>query len=152
MLNLPCTLASTVRSNDSDHNPFSWLETSHTGSTSAQLLAMQWLSRCQNNEDGQHDECNRCGGAWLPTRLIDVRCALATSVLRLRSQTKTPDALIADQRYITPCHCWGKWGPEGIPILNMANEHDRSQKGIALEQVPSTFQQALIVADWFDGQ
>lgn len=128
------------------------LEESNTGSYLSQRLTIHWLSKCQNNKNGDHSDCNEQGGTWLPTRLIDVKHAIQTSVLRLVSPEKAPEAFASDRRYITLSHCWGQWGPTGIPSLKMANEDDRFQKGIDLEQVPPTFQHAIEVSGWFGGQ
>ncbi|KAL8782464.1 MAG: hypothetical protein Q9213_005358 [Squamulea squamosa] len=134
---------------DNDAGGFEGRRISNTGSGPAQRLVTQWLSKCQSNEDGQHNHCNRSDGSWLPTRLLDIRHALETAVLRLVSPARTPDAFVLDRRHITLSHCWGKWVPEGIPVLNLANVMDRYDEGIALEQIPPTFKHAIQVADWF---
>lgn len=92
-------------------------KTSNTGCDTAKGLAMQWRSRCRKNEDGRYKECNGGDKTWLPTGLLDVRQALATSVVRLVSPSDTPDAFTSNRRYITLSHCWGTWGPESIPSL-----------------------------------
>lgn len=79
-----------------------------TGSQFSQKLFAQWLARCQNNEDGQHLECNRTEAYWLPTRLIDVNFTSENPVLRLASPAETPEMFEADRRYITLSHCWGE--------------------------------------------
>lgn len=123
------------------------------GSTSqlTQKLVAQWLARCQNNEDGQHLECNRTGDHWLPTRLIDVNYTSDNPVLRLASPAKTPE-LFEDRRYITLSHCWREWGSKELPVLKKSNEQDRFHNGIELEKMPLTFQHAIEVAHWLQGQ
>ena len=125
----------------------------NTGSDSSQRLAKEWLDRCQKNEDGQHVDCNTLECTWLPTRLLDVRHALKTSVLRLVSSRQVFNAFSMKRRsYITLSHCWGKWGSAEIPVLTSANERDRHEKGISIQELPQTFRDAITVAQWFQGK
>ena len=125
----------------------------NTGSLSSQTLAKEWLDRCQTNEDGQHTDCNTSDGTWLPTRLLDVRHASETSTLRLVSSSVISNALPEEEKsYITLSHCWGEWGSKEMPVLTTANERDRHEKGISIEKIPQTFQDAITVAQWFQGK
>ncbi|KAL8828968.1 MAG: hypothetical protein Q9170_006368 [Blastenia crenularia] len=136
--------------NDSDNDPR--MLRSSTGSASSRQLATQWLSNCRNNKDRLHNDCRNLGDSdWLPTRLINVRQALTTSFMRLVSPHLSPNNFIADRRYVTLSHCWGSWGPGGVPVLNVENERDRFDEGIALKSLPRTFREAIQVADWFEG-
>ncbi|KAL8753192.1 MAG: hypothetical protein Q9184_005494 [Pyrenodesmia sp. 2 TL-2023] len=131
-----------------DHPRETYLDASSTGFMSTQIFVAKWLARCQKNEDGQHMECNRTTGSWLPTRLLDVENTSENTVLRLVSSTESPDTFKADRRYVTLSHCWGAWGSKEIPALKVSNERERFHDGIRLEDLPLTFQQAVEVARW----
>ena len=124
-----------------------------TGSISSQKMAKEWLDGCLKNEDGQHVDCNTLEGLWLPTRLLDVRHASETSLLRLVPSKEVSDAFPEEMKtYITLSHCWGDWGSKEMPVLTSANERDRYEKGISIEKVPQTFRDAITVAQWFQGK
>ena len=139
------------RDSDSDEYISAILDEDNTGSISSQSLAKEWLDRCQKNEDGQHLDCDTSEGTWLPTRLLDVRHASKTSVLRLVSSREVSDAFPEEKRYITLSHCWGEWGSKEMPVLTSANERDRHEIGISIEKIPQTFRDAITVAQWFQG-
>lgn len=125
----------------------------NTGSIPSQRLAKEWLDRCQKNEDGQHMDCNTSEGTWLPTRLLDVRHASKTSVLRLVSSREGSNASLEEEKiYITLSHCWGKWGSHEMPVLTSLNEQDRHENGISIDKLPQTFRDAITVAQWFQGK
>jgi len=140
-------------SNDSDSNEniSAIAEEDSTGSMSSQRLAKRWLDRCQKNEDGQHEDCDTPEGTWLPTRLLDVKHASKTSVLRLVSSREISDAFPDEKRYITLSHCWGEWGSKEMPVLTRGNERDRHEIGISIKKIPQTFRDAITVAQWFQG-
>ena len=127
-------------------------EADSTGSISSQRTAKEWLDRCQKNEDKQHAGCDTSESTWLPTRLLDVKHASKTSVLRLVSPREVSDVLPKEKRYITLSHCWGKWGSKEMPVLTSANEPDRHKIGISIEKIPQTFRDAITVAQWFQGK
>ena len=143
----PCS-----RDSDSDENNSAVPEDDSTGSISSQRLAKEWLDRCQKNEDEQHGDCDTSESTWLPTRLLDVRHASKTSVLRLASLRDVSDVFPEEKRYITLSHCWGEWGTKNMPVLTSANERDRHEVGISIEKIPQTFQDAITVAQWFQGK
>ena len=125
----------------------------NTGSIQSQRLAKEWLDRCQKNEDGQHIDCNTSEGTWLPTRLLDVRHASATSALRLVSSGEGSNAFLEEEKnYITLSHCWGKWGSQEMPVLTSLNVQDRHENGISIDKLPQTFRDAITVAQWFQGK
>lgn len=140
-----------ARNSDSDKNVSAVPEEDSTGSILSQKLAKEWLDRCQKNEDGQHVDCETSQGTWLPTRLLDVRHASKTSVLRLVSSREVSDAFAEEQRYIRLSHCWGEWSSKEMPVLTSANERDRHKMGISIDEIPQTFQEAITVAQWFQG-
>ena len=124
-----------------------------TGCISSQKLVKEWLGNCQKNEDGQHVDCNTSEGTWLPTRLLDVRHASETSVLRLVSSRDIFGAFSEEEkRYITLSHCWGEWGSQEMPVLKSANHRHRHEKGISVEEIPQTFRDTITVAQWFQGK
>lgn len=127
------------------------LDAGSTGSHLTQILVAHWLEKCLKDEDGQHVECNRAKGSWLPTRLIDVEETSENGALRLVSPVETPGAFEPDRRYITLSHCWGEWGSKELPVLKIANERDRFDHGIHPEDLPPTFQHAVEVARWLEG-
>ncbi|KAI4117073.1 MAG: hypothetical protein LQ345_002611 [Seirophora villosa] len=126
------------------------LDAGSTGSHLTQILVAHWLEKCLKDEDGQHVECNRAKGSWLPTRLIDVEETSENGALRLVSPVETPGAFEPDRRYITLSHCWGEWGSKELPVLKIANERDRFDHGIHPEDLPPTFQHAVEVARWLE--
>ena len=140
-----------LRDSDSDESILAVPEEDSTGSVSSRRLAKEWLDHCQKNEDGQHVDCDTSEGTWLPTRLLDVRHASKTSVLRLVSSREVSDASTEEKSYITLSHCWGEWGSKEMPVLTSANERDRHEIGINIEKIPQTFRDAITVAQWFQG-
>lgn len=125
---------------------------SSTGSVQSREHAMQWLSRCQANEDGKHSQCDRLSKDWLPTRLLDVASATATSMLKLATPLDNPDAFAADRRYVTLSHCWGAWGGAELPMLTTENLSDRLRDGLPISLLPQTFKDAVKVAEWFNSK
>ncbi|MCJ1246466.1 hypothetical protein MMC30_003673 [Trapelia coarctata] len=119
-----------------------------TGSLTSQKLASEWLARCERNEDGKHDQCNKRGAAYVPRRLLDAQSAMTTSVLRLVSQGQQADVFSTGERYLTLSHCWGSWGPSGLPVLKSENFDERHEQGLRLDQLPQAFLDALEVAKW----
>lgn len=141
--------AESFASEESDNGEF-W-RCGFTGSFDSRNMAVNWLSRCQKNQDGKHNACNESDDTWLPTRLIDVRHALRYNRVRLVTPSKIEDAFETDRSYITLSHCWGAWGSKEIPVLSTKNEDERHHIGIELEELPKTFCHAIYVAAWFQG-
>ena len=125
---------------------------SNTSSVLSRHYARQWLARCQANQDGIHDQCNRPPrGGWLPTRLLDVGSAIATSTLKLATPRDDPDTFEWDRQYVTLSHCWGVWGGAELPVLTTKNLVQRIEEGIPMALLPPTFRHAVHIAHWFDG-
>ncbi|KAK1758752.1 heterokaryon incompatibility protein-domain-containing protein [Echria macrotheca] len=120
----------------------------HSNTSSAQSASncLQWLRRCQADEDGKHRQCNTSSAGWLPTRLLDVDSVVATSRLKLVTPRDTPGAFVSDKRYMTLSHCWGR---VALPTLTTQNLAVRLRDGIPLSQLPKTFRDAAQVAHWF---
>ena len=120
-------------------------------SKSSRVLAMSWLSRCCEDADGSHSQCNAGVGEWLPTRLLDVQAFTSSGSLRLVSTEIKLEDFVNNTRYVTLSHRWGSWGTSGIPVLTKANQVDRYRVGIASQELPKTFRDAVEVCSWFDG-
>ncbi|KAK4203930.1 heterokaryon incompatibility protein-domain-containing protein [Triangularia verruculosa] len=121
-----------------------------TASVSTRDNAMQWLKRCQANQDGIHNQCNPISTDWLPTRLLDVASAIHGSTLKLVMPSDSAEAFTSDRRYITLSHCWGKWGASQLPVLTLENMPERLQDGIHMSLLPKTFADAVQIAHWFN--
>ncbi|KAK0669100.1 heterokaryon incompatibility protein-domain-containing protein [Cercophora samala] len=122
---------------------------SSTKSEQTRDNAIEWLKRCQANEDGKHDQCNTASADWLPTRLLDVKSAIETSMVKLVMSSDTPDAFILQRQYVTLSHCWGNWGASRLPVLTTGNIVERLQEGVPISLLPKTFVDAIQVASWF---
>lgn len=114
-------------------------------------LVRRWLSSCQKNEDGSHRDCNLGVGDWLPPRLLNVHEAATTGKLRIVSPKQSPELFVDDKRYITVSHRWGDWGAISAPQLTQDNYAELFQSGIAVEELPETFSDALNICGWFGG-
>ena len=68
------------------------------------------------------------------------------------SPRKTPDTFSNDNKYAKLSHCWGEWGPKGIPVLKSENEEERFREGVCIDAIPPTFHDAIRIAEWFQGQ
>ena len=98
-------------------------------------LARGWLSECLSH----HTRCKHVTSVedYSPTRLIDVRANSSKHGLRLHSTSNGP----INEPYMTLSHCWGEY-----PCLRLTSStHDRLQEGFALAELPSTFQDAIMV-------
>jgi hypothetical protein len=73
---------------------------------------------------------------YLPTRLLDVGDA-AHRIVRSVSKREIP----ADALYTTLSHCWG----ESVPLKLTSTTETALRDGIADEQLPRTFEQAVAV-------
>lgn len=121
--------------------------TSRMDSDRSRHLAKGWLTRCEENVDGMHDECNSFVAKSRPTRVLDVEHARQTSRLRLVCADDDADG----DRYITLSHCWGEWGAKELPMLTTANLEERQNEGMDIADLPQTFRDALEVASWYKG-
>ncbi|KAH8722520.1 heterokaryon incompatibility protein-domain-containing protein [Phaeosphaeriaceae sp. PMI808] len=107
-----------------------------TASDESWSLATSWLGKCLEN----HATCGKSEDkfSWYPTRLLDLGDSLTgtASVRLIDSATETPSG-----NYCTLSHCWGK--TRLIQLNQDTVQHLRS--GIALEQLPKTFREAIVV-------
>ncbi|KAL1625309.1 hypothetical protein SLS54_003397 [Diplodia seriata] len=116
-----------------------------TDSVRSKNLAKGWFTRCEENADGTHDECNAFIAKSRPTRVLDVEHARESSRLRLVCVEDAPG-----DRYITLSHCWGAWGAKELPMLTTANLEERQNEGMDVSDLPQTFRDALEVASWYN--
>ncbi|KAF5001919.1 hypothetical protein FGRMN_703 [Fusarium graminum] len=116
----------------------------------AKALALSWLERCMQNTNGEHDVCNQGDRNHLPTRLLDVRCALEQGKVRLVCPSDSPEAFPKGTEYASLSHCWGTWGSDENPKLLTANLPSRQSDGLDWEKLPKTFQDAFKIASWLD--
>ncbi len=94
-----------------------------------------------------HRSCNhpRTRQNWMPTRLLDVSSAKTTAgTITLVEDTNIPPGL----EYMTLSHCWGS---KTIISLTQGNI-ESLRRGISVSKLPRTFQDAVIVAGWFQCQ
>ncbi|KIV83444.1 hypothetical protein PV11_05468 [Exophiala sideris] len=109
-------------------------------------LIRSWLRKCKTNADGKHDECNKQYANYLPTRLLDVRMALASDRVLLLCSATDPSRFDHDRSYASLSHCWGTWGAKENPVLLIENLAARQQQGLELNSFPKTFRDAIRIA------
>ncbi|KAI1108039.1 HET-domain-containing protein [Nemania sp. NC0429] len=169
---LICNMVSTVAQN---HNKFTW-ETifrfqlwpcptfdhffdsksslfdnrNERGSTrGSRPMALQWLSECMTNADGEHSACRAGDTSWYPTRLLDISGIEETGKVFLTVTEQTDHTSLDRSKYITLSHCWGIWGAKELPVLTRANIDGRVSDGMDLSSLPPTFRDAMEIAGWF---
>ncbi|CAF3443463.1 unnamed protein product [Fusarium graminearum] len=113
----------------------------------AKALALLWMARCMQNADGQHYICNRRDEDYLPTRLLDVKQALQSKVVRLVCLSKDKEVFKGTE-YASLSHCWGAHGAKENPKLLTTNIESRQAEGLNWENLPKTFQDAFEIASW----
>ena len=109
----------------------------NTWSNETRQLIQQWIAQCVT----EHIQCNRTTAQydWLPTRLLDIqaRAGSDADVYLIESKDITSKA-----QYVSLSHCWGR-----APILSLRNENTEIfKKGVPVDRLPKTFQQAVEVA------
>ncbi|KAH6723722.1 hypothetical protein BKA61DRAFT_727555 [Leptodontidium sp. MPI-SDFR-AT-0119] len=93
---------------------------------SSRPLALQWLSECRANADGEHSTCHAGGNAsWYPTRLLDLSTLDETGRVLLVVTKLLGHASLDRGEYITLSHCWGEWGAKELPVLTTSNIDER---------------------------
>ncbi|KAB2575102.1 hypothetical protein DBV05_g6285 [Lasiodiplodia theobromae] len=125
----------------------------HMRSKEVFKLTQNWVSRCK---------CANLKQEWYPDRLLDleeVKCAIgsgdeATSKTRIRLLENSADWKVEetekakDNRYVTLSHCWG----DEMPLrLLSSNRKEMMVRGIALEDLPPTFRDAVVFASRLEG-
>lgn len=106
---------------------------SSTSSFKTTENAGRWLNDCLLN----HEECStETHIDFLPSRLVDVGITGPISPRLLDNIDLKPP-----QKYITLSHCWGGH----VPLTLQRDCLAAMKRGIALEDLPKTFQQAFIV-------
>lgn len=109
-----------------------------TGSTECWDTALRWLNDCRSN----HPECLVPDEpSWYPTRLLDIGTGVDDVVrVVISAETQPKDG------YVTLSH---RWGDVMTTKLTKASFQDL-KSGIALQQLPLTFQHATEIAKRLD--
>lgn len=101
----------------------------NTGASASIAQIKQWLDQCK---------CSDMTGDFLPERLLDVGINQSDKVKVVEKKDVPPGS-----QYIALSHCWGKT-PSTCKLLS-SNVED-FMLGLALEDLPKTFQQSCLVA------
>lgn len=119
------------------YSPLSYPNQRVSDSTLQSIRA--WIANCLSNhsECQEHVHVNQSHPALkrLPTRLLDLSQISPRGLVTLE---ETID-LDANSPYITLSHCWGKV----LPFRLLETLYDSFRKGILIEQLPKTFQDAI---------
>lgn len=116
-------------------------------------LASAWVEQCITNESDEHNACAAGDDDdFVPTRVLDVEIAVRHGKLRLIKLDDEDSRPAPGSKYCTLSHCWGKHGSQIIPLLLKNNIDYRSSAGIAMEDLPPAFREAIIVCNWFQGE
>jgi hypothetical protein len=112
----------------------------NTAALSCRQMMDRWLNNCNND----HDTCKADRTSFQPTRLLDLGDVDTTQVIRLvDSKDIDPTA-----RYVTLSHCWG-----ALPPFQLTTEtEERMRNGFGYDELPRTFQDAIKVAGWVQGE
>ena len=101
------------------------------------VVITKWLGTCSQT----HIECQLEDDTRLPTRVIDVGPADATQAPRLLVTSGESG------RYVALSHCWGSLmqSDAGQHARTLTTNLENMQRGISLENLPRTFQDAVLV-------
>lgn len=172
---LICNMVSTVAQN---HNKFTWetifrfqlrpsptfdplfesessllpSQSERSSTRCSQPMALQWLSECRGNADGEHSACQVGDPSWSPTRLLDLSGIKDTDRVLLTVTELTNQSSPDRSEYITLSHCWGIWGAKELPVLTTANIDERVRDGMDPSLLPPTFRDAIEIAGWFNSE
>ncbi|KAK1948896.1 heterokaryon incompatibility protein [Colletotrichum sublineola] len=109
-----------------------------TASEESWSKATDWIHQCTSGHLACNVEAN--GGAWHPTRLLDLAYPDSTSD-EFRIVVMSELSVDPDGRYTTLSHCWGS-----AQFLQLKKStYDEFRKGIRLDKLPQTFQEAVQV-------
>ncbi|KAL8692087.1 MAG: hypothetical protein Q9218_002816 [Villophora microphyllina] len=119
---------------------------------SSRPMALQWLSECRADANGEHSGCQPSNVSWYPTRLLDLSTVGETDRVPLVVSELLDRALLNQSEYITLSHCWGTWGAKELPVLTQSNIDVRVDHGMDISLFPPTFRDAIEVAKWFNSK
>ena len=119
---------------------------------SSRPMALQWMSECRANADGEHSECQASDASWRPTRLLDLSTLEETGRVLLVVTELLDHSSLDRSEYVTLSHCWGSWGAKELPVLTKLNIDARVDHGMDLSLFPPTFRDAIEVANWFNSE
>jgi hypothetical protein len=111
----------------------------NTGAASCQSLLESWLDQCNN-----HDICVIQQQPFLPTRLLDLGEVEVNGKVHLVLSANLDQMA----RYVTLSHCWG----ENVPLQLNEETKQKMFQGFDYNSMPRTFQDAIQVARWANGQ
>lgn len=100
-------------------------------------LAISWYKNCVE----KHKDCSKSATDWFPTRLLDIG-SRGSPTFRLISSYQLDGE---DDRYMTLSYCWGKTQQLVLTTDTMVALRD----GMAIEKLPKTFREAMLVAHAF---
>ncbi|KAH7087822.1 heterokaryon incompatibility protein-domain-containing protein [Paraphoma chrysanthemicola] len=105
----------------------------NTGSNESWSLVVNWMKNCLES----HPRCHNTR-SWYPTRLLDAGDPTSDgSDVRLVISASEP----LSGRYCTLSHCWGQG-----PLIQLTSATMQSLcAGFALDQMPKTFREAILV-------
>ena len=119
---------------------------------SSRPMALQWLSECRANANGEHSQCQVSDTSWYPTRLLDLSTLEDTGSVLLVVTELLDHSSLHRSEYVTLSHCWGTWGAKELPVLTESNIDARVDHGMDLSLLPPTFRDAIEVAKWFNSE
>lgn len=99
--------------------------------------ALRWVENCVSN----HPSCNKVvhenSQGKYPARFLDVGCTGSRTV----KLTETTGMDFQKQRYMTLSHCWG----DSVQARLLLDNYDSRLKGFALDELPKTFSDAILL-------
>ncbi|KAH7390478.1 heterokaryon incompatibility protein-domain-containing protein [Pyrenochaeta sp. MPI-SDFR-AT-0127] len=107
----------------------------NTAAAGCQSILKEWLNHCSG-----HSDCGMQQQSFLPTRLLDLGDVDSKGQVRLVLSQDLDHAT----RYVTLSHCWGG----NVPFQLRDETMQKMVNGFGLEELPKTFQQAILVARW----
>ncbi|KAK2051065.1 heterokaryon incompatibility protein [Colletotrichum caudatum] len=127
-----------LRGPDRDRGKMTPFSSTSTASDESWSKATGWIQQCTSGHLACNVEAN--AGSWHPTRLLDLAYPTSTSdTFRI---VVTSDLRINPrERYTTLSHCWGS-----AQFLQLKKSTcDEFRKGVGLDKLPKTFQEAVQV-------
>ncbi|KAK2040738.1 heterokaryon incompatibility protein [Colletotrichum somersetense] len=127
-----------LRGPDRDMGRMTPFSSKSTASVESWSKATNWIQQCTSGHLACNVEAN--AGSWHPTRLLDLAYPTSTSnTFRIVVTSET--GIGPDERYTTLSHCWGS-----AQFLQLKKStYDEFQKGVRLDKLPKTFQEAIQV-------
>ncbi|EGO55937.1 hypothetical protein NEUTE1DRAFT_46085, partial [Neurospora tetrasperma FGSC 2508] len=109
----------------------------NTGSEASLDQALRWVENCLSNHPLCNKVVNENSQGKYPARFLDVGCRSSRTV----KLTETTGMDFQKQRYMTLSHCWG----DSVPARLLLDNYASRLKGFALDELPRTFQDAILL-------